>query len=569
MTLKVFCFPAFMIMLVVLLQPVTALTQSERILNYDTRIEVHPDRSITVSENIQVQVTGQVIKRGITRYLPGKRSLNHRTVRMKYDIQEVQKNDQKEPYRTESANGGMMMYLGSKDVLLSPGVYTYKIKYRVTDQIGFFDDYDEIYWNAIGNEVRFMVDNASCQVILPPGANLVQQAAYLGYGGERDSSYEFSQQNNTLEYRATRPLNPGEGFTVAVGFDKGHMESPGLFDRKGSLILILLASLFLIPYYIYTWMLYGIDPPTPASYPLWNSPDGLSAGSINYIKNGHYQNKSFTASVIDLAIKGFLRIEESESKTFFISRKIFTLIKMKEMTEDMPQEEKYLFNRLFQSRNEVEIDGKYDPTIEGAFSKHKSSLNAQHSAFIWKGHNAKFLVVPILVTLSVIILGIVLYANGAYADNINFTALLAFVPLSIISLILYAYLIRKPTMKKLELRSRIRGFQMYLEMAEKDRLRLLNPPDMTPEHFEAILPYAFALGVEHTWSEKFKTILDQMQYQPKWHNSANAIYFSTHFGNSFERSVSGAATKPSSSGSGSGGGGFSGGGGGGGGVGGW
>ena len=109
---------------------------------------------------------------------------------------------------------------------------------------------------------------------------------------------------------------------------------------------------------------------------------------------------------------------------------------------------------------------------------------------------------------------------------------------------------------------------MYLEMAEKDRLNLLNPPEMTPVHFEEALPYAFALGVEHVWSTKFKSILEDAQYRPDWNRGA-PIYMSNSFGRSFNENVSGSATRPSESGSGSGGGGFSGGGGGGGGVGGW
>ena len=96
---------------------------------------------------------------------------------------------------------------------------------------------------------------------------------------------------------------------------------------------------------------------------------------------------------------------------------------------------------------------------------------------------------------------------------------------------------------------------MYLELAEKDRLALLNPPEMTPNHFEAMLPFAVALGVEHVWTEKFKSILDKMQSAPHWNNSANMLHFSNHFGRDFGRSFAGAATPPSKSGSGSGGGG--------------
>jgi uncharacterized membrane protein len=107
-------------------------------------------------------------------------------------------------------------------------------------------------------------------------------------------------------------------------------------------------------------------------------------------------------------------------------------------------------------------------------------------------------------------------------------------------------------------------------MAEKDRLQILNPPEMTVGHFESLLPYAFALGLEHNWSDKFSSILANAQYAPSWNN--NYVYFNGNsFGNSFQSAVSSTSTQPSQSGSGgsSGGGGFSGGGGGGGGVGGW
>jgi hypothetical protein len=60
--------------------------QTERILNYDTQIEVHEDRSITVTEFIEVYVAGDRIKRGITRSLPTRRNLNDKSVRVRYQI---------------------------------------------------------------------------------------------------------------------------------------------------------------------------------------------------------------------------------------------------------------------------------------------------------------------------------------------------------------------------------------------------------------------------------------------------------------------------------------------------
>ena len=548
--------------------PLSALAQGERIMDYHTRIEVKKDRSITIKETIKVHVEGYVFKRGITRYLPTTRYLNDRLVNVYYDIKEVLRDGQDEPYHTEDQGNGMVIYVGSADVFLDPGDYTYTILYRVKDQIGFYDGYDEIYWNAVGTENQVASDRVSCEVVLPEGTGIIQQAAYVGSRGESDQDFRMKQEDHAVHYTVTRPLAPREGFTVSVGFEKGIMTEPGLWDKLKAFIVLLLASLFLLPYYIYTWIKHGQDPPTPASYPQWESPDGLSAASVNYIKNGSYQNKCFTASIIHLAIKGYLRIEEEEGKGWF-GKKTYKLITEREATRDLSSEERQLMSGLFGNRDEVHIDGKYDSTIQRAYQAHKSSLGDQHRQFIWKGHNARLLVVPGLVTFAAMVLAIIMLTRSPYGSSINSTALVTFIPLAWLCFGLYIWLIRKPSVKKLDLRARIRGFQMYLELAEKDRLALLNPPEMTPSHFEAMLPFAFALGVEHTWTEKFKTILDKMQYTPHWHNSHSMTHFSDHFGRDFGRSFAGAATPPSKSGSGSGGGGFSGGGGGGGGVGGW
>ncbi|MBK8501224.1 MAG: DUF2207 domain-containing protein [Saprospiraceae bacterium] len=445
---------------------VPGYSQQERILNYDTQIELHKDRSITVTEFIEVYVNGDIIKRGLTRRLPTQRNLNGKSVSVKYDILEVEKNGQPEPYRKES-NNGLMLYLGSADVFLNPGVYQYKIKYQVPDQIGFFDDYDELYWNAIGNDVEFNIEKASCRVSVPSGAEIVQQAAYVGAYGQQSQEYTVTNEGSVLDYRVSRSLQPLEGFTVSVAVNKGVFDQPNILQRLGTLILIILASIFLIPYYIYTWWKHGQDPPTPASYPMWNAPDGLSAASVNYVSKGAHDSKSFTASVINLAIKGYLKIEEVIEKGFFSKSTNFDLIQLKASDGQLPKEDKQLLDNLFRYDERVSITGKYDSNIEKAYSSHGGSLSAQHSAFLTKGHNARFLVTPILITIAVIGIAIFLLVNSPYAEGANIKSIFSFAPLAIIGLILYGYLIRKPTPEKLDLQARIKGFQMYLELAEK------------------------------------------------------------------------------------------------------
>ena len=117
------------------------------------------------------------------------------------------------------------------------------------------------------------------------------------------------------------------------------------------------------------------------------------------------------------------------------------------------------------------------------------------------------------------------------------------------------------------------GFRLYMQVAEKDRLNLLNPPERTPALFEKYLPYALALDVEQDWSEQFADVLSAAQQTdaagPGWYRGTTAYSnLGNALGSAFSGAVSSASTSPGSS-SGSGGGGSSGGGGGGGGGGGW
>lgn len=72
-----------------------------------------------------------------------------------------------------------------------------------------------------------------------------------------------------------------------------------------------------------------------------------------------------------------------------------------------------------------------------------------------------------------------------------------------------------------ELARQIEGLAMYMETAERGRLEHLNPPAETPELFERLLPYAFALGCAETWANRFAEILRDAGYQPAWDRSGS------------------------------------------------
>ena len=111
------------VMVLALLAGATAApAQSERILNFKSFIKVHPDASMTVTEDISVQANRQEINRGIIRDFPTTyRDRLGNTVTVGFKVEEVLRDGRPEPYRVESASNGVKIRIGQKDVFLRSG----------------------------------------------------------------------------------------------------------------------------------------------------------------------------------------------------------------------------------------------------------------------------------------------------------------------------------------------------------------------------------------------------------------------------------------------------------------
>jgi hypothetical protein len=133
--------------------PATAATQPpERILSFDSRIEVNPDAGMLVTETIKVLSTGEQIRRGIFRDFPTTykdRTGNHYMVG--FTVQEIMRDGKPEAWHTENLSNGVRVYMGRKEHLLPSGEHTYTLTYRTDRQLGFFKDHDEFYWKVTGN----------------------------------------------------------------------------------------------------------------------------------------------------------------------------------------------------------------------------------------------------------------------------------------------------------------------------------------------------------------------------------------------------------------------------------
>lgn len=555
---------------------IQATAQSEKLNEFHSIISIDPSGEITVLEKIQyaTEISG---KRGIIRSLPLIRLDNQdREVKNDYSILSVKRGRVESPYHTERENGNLVIYVGESSVLLEPGFYDYEITYSIPEQIRFFEGYDELYWNVNGTQWPFSVEKISAEIILPAGAQSMQAACYTGEYGSKAQNCEFTQSGKTASFSAWG-LAPGENLSIAVGFTKGVVAAPPPpteLQQYGFQLITGFIGLILLAYYFFTWSKHGVDPPKPTVIPLFDPPAGLSPASVGMVIKGFFWQDFVTASVVNLALKGYLKIEENTNSSLFglIKQKEFDLIQIKNPDESLPKEEKELLNQLFKTDAKITLDGKYNSTVADAVQKFQSSLNSQWNPLIYKGFNVKFWILPILLIIGYIVLIVNIEDYFVYQEK--GPLLIGFIGGNIILFFIYQWLIRKPAQEKLKLRVAIEGFKMYMAAAEEKMLQFSNPPELTPEKFEALLPYAMVLDVDEIWGEKFQKMLSlsstAQQYHPTWYTGGmiQRATFAHMLNSSLSNTISQTSHKPSS-GSGSGGGGFSGGGGGGGGGGSW
>jgi hypothetical protein len=293
--------------------------ETERILDFSSLVLIDPDGSLVVSETITVQATGDQIKRGIVREFPTiYQGRDGKRVRVGFTLLGVQRDGGDEPYHTEEKSNGVAIYVGSKDVFLQPGRYSYTLIYRTTKQLGFFEGHDELYWNVNGNGWRLPLDRVSCEVRLPGEARALEAVAYEGPMGSTDSRAFPAQGLQEVKFSSSRPYAPGEGLTVAVSWPKGFVVPPSATEQAaqvmaegGGLLPVGMGVALLFAYYILAWMKVGRDPQKGVIIPRFAPPHGFSPAMVRMLWRMKFDNVAFTVAVINMAVKGALKIEDN------------------------------------------------------------------------------------------------------------------------------------------------------------------------------------------------------------------------------------------------------------------
>lgn len=630
-------------LLALALLPALALpaVAAEAITSFASATTLAVDGSVEVTETIAVRAEGNLIRHGIFRNLfTVLRNDDGSKYYSDLKVISVERDGRPEPYSVSSIANGRQIRIGDADSYVTDGPHTYVLRYRLSRMARFFADHDELYWNVTGNFWDFPILRATATVTLPAGAKISRLAAYTGPLGSTDTDATTHRDaDNVATFAANNELRPGDGLTVALAFQKGVVQPASgvaaggtwLSDHRDSVVPVL-AALLVALYHFWAWLRVGRDPKRGTIIPLFHPPEGISPAEIQYVHRMGVDGggwKALTANLFDLGVKGLVTID-NQNGTLHVQATGAP------PAAPLPADEQVLFDyfgrpgsHAIDKSTGAEINERRGKMLAVIAAASKGAFFNNNLGYVGLGVLLAALCLFAMVWLDVLEAGWLIAAivTGVIAGviggimrgglktsslgSIFFIAIWAIVgganlvgaiggavsssfilngpaigaATIVLITVVFAFLMRAPTLPGRKLMDQIDGFLMYLNTAEKHRLNLAGEPPLTVSRFEAILPFAIALGVEKPWTSKFNAALAAGQvagttagfYSPLWYSGGN--FDSNTLASSISSISSGmssamASAVPQSSSSsgfsgGGGGGGSSGGGGGGGGGGGW
>jgi len=415
----------------------TIVLAEERIHSYHSDIVVDEKGDMTVTETITVNAEGNKIKRGIYRDIPTQyKDRFGNKYKVGFSIVKVLRDGSPEDFHTERKSNGIRIYIGNKDRYLKKGDYTYAITYRTNRQLGFFDQHDELYWNVTGNDWDFPIDKASATVRLPKSIpqDSIEVEGYTGIFGSKEQNYTASiKTDGSAYFETTQFLPKRHGLTIVVTWPKGYIAEPTtsekidhLLSDNRHLIVASVGLIILLIYYGLTWMKVGKDPEEGVIFPHYEPPSGYSPASLCYVLKMGYENTCFAAAIINLAVKGFLKIEEVDDEYSLeltgeeniemapgeaaIIKKLFEKNTTLDLIANSPMMKKFIEvlggipieSDASGKVTKIKLTQKNHQRIGGAVSAHKSSLQNNYEKIYFLTNTAYF-VIGLIITFILLV----------------------------------------------------------------------------------------------------------------------------------------------------------------------
>jgi hypothetical protein len=545
-----------------------AQAKSWRISDFQDNIIVGEDGSAVVTERITLVFVGEWhgIHRTIPIEYPGPNGTNYELFIALTSVTDG--NGGKLKYDSSTADGSRHLAIYIPDAV--DATRTVEITYRVRNGTRFFDSHDEFYWNVTGNDWPVPIAHAAATVMFPGAAagSLSAQAFTGVYGSkQRDASAKIAGAEAMFE--TANPLPMRGGLTIDVYVPKEILREPSALTKFfwfiGGNPIVFLPLVTLVGMFTLWWWK-GRDPdPGMSVAPMYEPPAGISPAEAGTLLDDTIHPRDITSTIVDLAVRGYIKIEETAEKVLLFTHKdyVFHLIKPREQWDaGLAPHERVMLENIFAAGDETRLSSlknRFYTSVPVIRQDIMAALKRK-GIYLLDPESANGYSVGAAVAI-VALFGLLQYLGWA---NFFKSAILLVVCLPASALIwwLFARVMSAKTVKGGQTRVAVLGFQEFMNRVDGERLKL-----MPPTTFEKFLPYAMALGVEHHWAQAFTGIVTN---PPTWYVGPggyvagfNPIFFSSsmHSMATDMHQVFVSAPRASSGGSGFGGGGGGGGGG--------
>lgn len=324
------------------------------ITDYDIDMQVNEDDTYLITETLQVHFTAP--SHGIYRVVPYRMHLDRdgqvtNCYGKVYDFQMLSG----QPVDDEKGDDVWYFKIGDPDKYADEDTL-YQYSYVFDMKGDHLKGADEVYYNLVGTSWEAQnIEHVSFRVTFPKPIDMKKVGMKTG----DDVDVPFETNGDTEVYGETTENVMG-GLTIRAVLPQGYFTKQA--STSNLLIYILIAIMAAATLFGFLmWRKHGVDPQiveTEEFYP----PEGLTAPEVSYLEAGEIEGKSVTSLLLELADKGYLKINEKEVAYGLKKKKTKTdyeIVQVKPYDGNSPDERAFM-RGLFAEGRVVQMDDLKD-----------------------------------------------------------------------------------------------------------------------------------------------------------------------------------------------------------------
>jgi uncharacterized protein (TIGR04222 family) len=516
--------------------------------NFEVTLAVRPDAAVDVTELIDANF--EVTKHGIYREIPIRYAVGMQQYSLRFRLLGVD-DGAGTSYQTAVSyeENRVRIRIGDAAHTLG-GPVRYRVRYRVQRAIlwegtrawGGEDgnrDHAVLRWNATGTEWGVPIAKSTVRVKLPldlDDSRVVYDAWTGVYGAKNKDFVKRRIDGRTLLFE-TGALRPGEGITVEVTIPGDAVSRPGWASEAAAWLAdnfpyaIFPATLALC---IAAWYYRGRDLPGHGTIVVnYEPPDKLSPAEVGTLIDERVDQRDISAVIIDLAARGYLKIEEVASNSWFSSAIDYRFKQLK-FANDLKPFEKKLHSKLFERADSVlmsDLATKFYPVISEVKAELYQGLS-QGGYFDGNPRTVRGTFLGLGVLVLALALGLCALIQFGMIGRIFVAPIAIAGVLSTIVVVVTSRVMPRKTRKGRIAWEQVSGLEEYIRRAEVDDIQAQDRRGI----FERLLPYAIIFGLSDRWAKAFAGLYTQ---PPDWYQPVDPLNYSMMgFTNDIDRSVS-------------------------------